>query len=392
MVDADGKKYRHYTDKTGFQLKSTVVDSVKPFEDRIKRVSHPDYHTNAVGVASSMVYHGSETMEHDFVDKGVRGLRLAGNQFLCGLNLYNVDAAVGQRLGVKMMQPEALGSLLAKFAKLFEQDKFNHLKVVYKPLLSSLTQGGIGFWHQNDMDVDLNIVGESVLKQAATHQAFTDGNVWTAMSLDIKPSDTVKSYWSDSAGQFEDETQGLFQIIATGGLSAAQLVGEVGHFYLEYDITFWAPSLDNSVDDAFSGRFTWTTDAYVHTSSDEINAAGDLSAVGLSTFQWEDDGPSSFDVIAYGYVSEIVTSEPVSYYTDGNGATKVLSKGDGIAVAFSGDITAWDDNTALCTFYKNIGETETRLEKLRWATSSVISAIITFNLSTIDIGAGDEDD
>lgn len=287
---------RSYVTKAGKLVKTAeMVPDTTAFNRRLKEVRDPNFASKAVGVAESMIYHGSKTMQHDFVRDGVSGTRICGSQFLDSVATVN-NNFLGQRLTAVLVNPTALGSILAKLAALFEQSKVNHMRVLYKPVVPTTTAGALAMYFRNDVSSPSIQVGIDELQHAATHTAFADFTVWSPSSIEIKPSDVALKYWDEMTGDFANDVQGLITIIASSDLAANTVYG---HLYLEYDVEFFSPELDYEVDEIgiFNIELDWV-DAET-TADNPIRFVFD--AVSAARVGWvESDPPTSSEYLLYG--------------------------------------------------------------------------------------------
>nr|UHS71488.1 MAG: hypothetical protein 2 [Sobelivirales sp.] len=370
---------RQYKASDGRVVATTqVVPDFSHFAKRLNAVKSPSFIGKAVGIAESQLYHGSKPMESDFVRNGIRGTRLAGSQYLDTVKAES-NIGIGQRLTFCLVNPIALGSVLAKLAQTFEQVKFNHLKVVYKPVVPTTTTGSIAFYFRNDVNTPMLSVGLDELNSAATHQAFIETTVWNAASIDIKPSDVALKYWDEMTGVFSEEVQGMIVVIATSTLTAG---ATYGHLYLEYDAEFYAPELDTDVEevDVLFTSDTWTS--YVATGGTTMTQIYQAAAAPLPTAAWIGDTLPSTEFVGYGVVTAI-TGTPPQWITVRDPTPRDYALGQGFYVNF-GELVAgtWTDGSRymhLFTTPDSIGTSDGGSQVL-YAASGTFTGSITLRL------------
>lgn len=224
------------------------------FNKRVSAVNHKDFVSGAVGLAESSVYHGTESLEMDFVRNGVRGTRAAGHQLLRTVTVPTFVGAgplEGARLLTKLLSPAALGGRLAWLAQAYEQCRVNHCYLVYKPVVAATVTGAIAMAFENDLSQPSTNTGTSVLTQASQNSAFVDTQVWNPAGLRIDPSAMNVKYTTDAAGDPQYTAQGKITILAASALAA----GTYGHLYLEWDYEFFSPRMDLTISDDSSVAF-----------------------------------------------------------------------------------------------------------------------------------------
>jgi len=381
-------------------LTTTVVDTPGPFQQRINVVSSKKYHETAVGLNESLIYHGSKQLEHDFVEKGIRGTRVAGSQFLDLVQTGEQNGAQGNRLTFRFLNPEALGSLLEKQSNTYEQSKFNHCKVVYKPIVPATTAGAIAFWFQNEIDENQTENGLELIQQASTRQAFVDTTVWNPAAIDIDPSSLLKKYWNDASGEFGMEIQGMVVVCASGALAA---LSTFGHLYLEYDVTFWSPSIDQSLDEVnvMTGIQQFT--AYDPNPDSIVVMACKTAASGEATFGFSVGSsiPTDAAVVLYGVVQYMTGTAPI-WNTNDNPTPRAIKVGDGLFMRAL-DTTGgndWTDGTILLYVFADMlsagiadlgqGEDAANNGQIKWATTTAFTGAVKLRLADVRISTGQD--
>jgi hypothetical protein len=213
--------------------------------------------TTHEGVAVSSVV-GSSVHEQESIQKGVRHLSVGGREWLgpVGLDFVNASAIalhIGDRVpgGMLPLSPAFLGGRLQLAAGEFEQHQVRRLSVYYEPVVPATTEGALAIYFRNDIGNTTVDIGSNELGHAATHEAFVQTTVWNSASIDIDPSNALIKYFDYDSSEARMEVQGLVQVMAASDLvfdpTGATGEGTYGHLYLNYDVDFFTPSLDDSV-------------------------------------------------------------------------------------------------------------------------------------------------
>jgi hypothetical protein len=213
--------------------------------------------TKHEGIATSSVV-GSSVHEYESIEHGDRHLSIAGREWLGPVGLDFASAStialqIGDRVpgGMLPISPAFLGGRLQLSAGQFEQHKVRKLKVYYEPVVPATTEGAIAIYFRNDVGNPTVYVGSSELGHAATHDAFIQTTVWNSASIDIEPSNALLKYFDTDSSEERLQVQGLVQVIAASELTfdptGVSAEGTYGHLYLDYDVDFFTPSLDDSV-------------------------------------------------------------------------------------------------------------------------------------------------
>lgn len=349
-----GPVKRTYVDAKGRPVAtSKVATQASEFERRGKLIRDPKFTEKAVGLNTSQLYHGTSPMEMDFVRNGVRGTRLAGSQYLDVVQPGASNIQLGNRLTIALVNPAALGSILKKMSQVYEQVKFNHFKIVYKPVVPATTDGSIAIYFRNDTSNPIYEIGLDELQAASTHQAFVETTVWTPASIDVQPSDMVLRYWDEMNGDFADEVQGMVTVIATSNLVADETYG---HLYLEYDAEFYSPELDAEVDEVgiFEADLTWS----VVNTGGNTNIFGTFAPIagGTISMQWIGQQPPSSEFLAYGVITHVDGANLPTWATPDDTETHSFTPGSGIYMRFEQDAgsTGWTDGTRYAYFYVDL--------------------------------------
>jgi len=199
-------------------------------------------------IANGSEWKGEAFHEHEHMKNGVRHVRVGGREFLSVIHTDNFDTvcAIGSRLSVIPITPDALGGRLAVFSDQFEQHRLVKARVVFVPSVPTTTAGALVIYFRNDVGTSDIDIGRDELVHAATHPSFAQASVWEELSVDIQPSDANLRYFNDESGDFRSQTQGMLIIEAADSLAVSTTFGNL---YFEYDFEFYAPELTYDVVD-----------------------------------------------------------------------------------------------------------------------------------------------
>lgn len=330
-------KARVYHNKDGKELaRSEVVVDDAPFNTRMGKVSKSDFAAKAVGLNASQVYHGSKTMEKDFVKSGVRGTRIAGSQYLDVVETGGQNNTTGARLTTCLVNPTALGVQLAKMAQLFEQSKVHHMKVIYKPVVSATTDGAIAMYFRNDVSNPMLEVGLDELQHAASHSSFQDSTVWTPMSIDISPSDVMLKYWDEMSGDYASDIQGIVTVLASSNLSADTVYG---HLYIEFDVEFFSPEVDYEVSEIGVHNIVVEFNAFPEPAAGEpvvVPWRAAAPGAGQCGWRWLTTSPENSECSPYGPIVHVNESTAVPWCTLQDLNQKIFAAGQNFFCRFVG--------------------------------------------------------
>lgn len=359
-----GGKVQIYTNKLGKEVaRSTRVSTLSPFTQRHSAVGQKNYAGKAVGLSESSIYHGSKTVEHDFVRDGVRGTRLAGSQYLSDVSIDHLTG-IGERIAFVLVNPTAFGSILAKMAEIYEQCKLMHMKVVYKPVVPATTKGAIAVYFRNDVQNPLSETGLEELQHAATHEAFVDSTVWSPFEVEIKPSNAVLKFWDEISGDPSNDMQGMITVISSSVLEPDTTGGGVelpttfGHLYLEYDYEFFSPEVDYEVDEVgeFALRLNWPA-SYAPTQNVAMKFNG-VSGV-IPSFSFSGTTPVDTDVVLYG-VCRLATKagSTMNFFCQEDPENRWFVPGQGYFFRFTkdngGSVVSWNAASVNCWIFQDL--------------------------------------
>lgn len=391
------KKSRDYKDAHGRVVATTqVVNNPAAFAKRMSEFSSPHATKKAVGIATSSLYHGSHPMEMDFVKDGVRGTRVAGNQYLDIVETGQAPTE-GCRLTFALVNPSALGAILKKMSQIYEQVKFNHFRVVYKPVVPTTTDGAIALYFRNDTSNPIYETGLDELKAASSHQSFIETQVWNACHLEVKPSDIALKYWDEASGDFATEVQGMITVIATSSLLGSTTYG---HLYLEYDAEFFSPELDYEVDEADIAviRYDWN-DIDV-TAGNPLRMVGAVSGAGVGSFQFVSGTLPSGEYLLYGVVSAVSDDFATGpeWCTLADNESHQFEVGQGFYIRFSGTTNQWLNSTMSSMIFADLDSASGTLSDDDPANGQLVykgdqssrTAQITFRMRTLAMAEGQE--
>jgi hypothetical protein len=345
--------FRVYTDGKGKEVtRARMVNSNAPFEQRINKVKSKTFAETAVGLAESSVYHGSESLERDFIKGTKRGTRVAGHQLLRTVSTVDAIAGEGRRIRSRMVSPAAMGGRLGYLASAFEQFKANHFKVIYKPVVAATVPGAIAIAFENDVGIPGTEIGADVLQKYSMFANFTDTTVWTCDELDVDPSCINVKYSTDSNTEPGEGCQGRITILSSSALTANTTYG---HIYLEYDFEFWAPKLDLSVAEDNEVSFSLRSLTYVAAADSALiyySFSSSPSAGNPPRVLFASALPDNAAHMYYGeVVTKALTGNDVSWETPENTGAEIFEVGQTLFFRWNGSSDTFTDGTmALSVF------------------------------------------
>lgn len=311
--------------------------------------------TSHEGIATSNIV-GSAIHEYESIEDGTRHLTIAGREWLGPVGLDFASASTvalqeGDRVpgGIVPISPAFLGGRLQLSQAQFEQHKAKRFRVRYEPVVPATTDGAIAIYFRNDVGNPTVAVGANELGHAATHEAFIQTTVWNSVEVSIDPSAAINQYFDYDSGEARFEVQGIIEVLAASGLtfdpSGAAAPSTYGHLYLDYEVEFMTPSLEDSVPLRQRAMITLTadvtatggiSDGYPLRSRDTVSSAGTYlhSVEGLPT-----GVSSAADLDGYMFYGTLVSDWQVSV---GVNAAFTLAD-DPTGREFTGGVGLWAD-------------------------------------------------
>lgn len=389
-----------YVGPTGKPIATTrIVSNDSEFTTRLSQVKQKGFASKAVGLASSSLYHGSDAIEKDFVKDGVRGTRVAGNQYLDIVQTPTNGVGVGGRLTFILVNPAALGAILSKMSQVYEQVKINHFKVVYKPVVAATEEGALAVYFRNDTSNPVYEVGLDELIAASSHQSFFETSVWESASMEIDPSDMLLKYWDETSGDFADEVQGMITVIATSSFPENEGIGPktYGHLYLEFDAEFFSPELDYEVNEVGVLDLTFTWSSYTSVLGEPLRMIFRTAFAGTPTAAWQTDPPPSVEYLVYGVVTYIAPGAGVNpvFSTANDTQQHEFVVGQGFYIRLIGLSGNWTNSTIVAYIFADLQSAESTSDddpadgQLVYSTASVWAAgQVVFRLRSLPLAEG----
>jgi hypothetical protein len=329
--------------------------------------------TSHEGVATSSVV-GSSVHEYESIKNGDRHLAIAGREWLGPVGLDFASAStialqVGDRVpgGMLPISPAFLGGRLQLASGEFEQHKVKKLCIKYEPVVPATTEGAIAIYFRNDVGNPTVDVGSNELGHAATHESFIQTTVWNSASLDIAPSNAINKYFDYDAAEARMEVQGLVQVMAASELSfdptGVSSEGTYGHLYLDYDVDFFTPSLDDSVPLRQRAMITLTSSATALSGLGDGYALRSAPTASSATFAHTIEGLPTGVAAAADLHGWIFYGTLVSDWQVSTGINAVFKQADDPSShEFTGGVGVWVDfadpgnggTDAMATYYADL--------------------------------------
>jgi len=189
--------------------------------------------------------------------------RIHGTDFLTAVTIGGTNAAAGDVLISQVVNPAQLGvSRLATMAKLYERYKFRSLKFRYAPVANAQVTGQlIGYVDYDTYDDPTGISGVQNLQRAAAHYGEKPVQVWQGSEKpvfwEIKDVDPMTDLYVDSDGSDPRWTnQGRFVLLAASAIASGVPCGNI---YLDYDIEFFIPQLEETPSTGYGSMWLGAT-------------------------------------------------------------------------------------------------------------------------------------
>jgi hypothetical protein len=181
--------------------------------------------------------------------------RMRGSDFLTAITIGGTAAAAGDVLYTSVVNPSALGvGRLNTLARLYERYKFHSLKFRYAPVANAQVTGQlIGYVDYDTMDDPSGTTGAQNLQRAGAAYGEKPVQVWQGsvdpVFWEIKDDKLMTDLYCESDGTDPRLTnQGRFVLLAASAIASGVPCGNI---YLDYDIEFVVPQLDNSTQNGY---------------------------------------------------------------------------------------------------------------------------------------------
>jgi hypothetical protein len=186
---------------------------------------------------------GTSMHEYEGNERGHRTVHIGGREFLAEVasGIMTGNLPIGARLLCVPLMPAALGGRLASLAKLYEEHRLEHFRVVYVPCVPTTTEGAFIMSFHNDMGTPTIVTGRTLVEEVSSRKSIQTP-YWERATLDINPADAMLEYFDQTNGSMRSECQGLLECVTAGQtLSNGGIAW--GNLYLEYSLKYKAPDL-----------------------------------------------------------------------------------------------------------------------------------------------------
>ncbi len=239
--------------------KATVHHTKHSYNKAIAKLGTPLREGGMFGLSGSHEFESFERGEHH--------LRLAGREYLGEASTGRLDGAtypIGARFngGLWVISPNAIGGRLALAAKQFQEHKMIRATVHYVPSVDATIGGQALMCFSNDPGIEAIVLGDAAVRHASTFSDSLPFQIYEHASMDIHPQSAESRYFDENAGDERLTAQGILQLMATSQIpGSTKYAGVYGNLWLEYEYDFYAPALDDELDDIYVGNFTATVSA-----------------------------------------------------------------------------------------------------------------------------------
>jgi len=224
-----------------------------------KRRARKGKRSNAMAVGSIGVASRSSNVMRPMRSMTARDghmCRFKGTDFLTSVTIGGTAAAAGDVLYTAVVNPAVLGvSRLATVSKLWERYKFRSCKFRYEAVCPTTTAGQlIGYVDYDTYDDPTGISGAQNLQRAAAHYGEKPVRVWDKTFWEIKDVDPLTDLYVDSDGSDPRWTnQGRLVVLAASAITSSTACGNI---YLDYDVEFYIPQLEQTPSTGYGYKLT----------------------------------------------------------------------------------------------------------------------------------------
>jgi hypothetical protein len=306
-------------------------------------------------LAEGTTYRGSDPLQMPIKRKGMQGIRVAGHQWLRDVDSGTGATAAGSCLSLSLLNPIALGGRLTQLGTIFEQCKFNHCMVVYRPLRPATDAGQVCAYYRADTSTDLTETGDLEFQAASGHANFMSTSVWQGDTLEIDPQNMNVRYPNQFTGQFSDDVQGMIKFISGGSITGGIALGVA---YLEYDCEFYSPDIDYSVPVPLTGIMVLKANAYIAMATGGIVVfQGTADAAGVVSMTFNTPPPTDEYLVLFWIKSKADGANAANLVWKSNNNTDddVFEAGQAFVGRFwNAGVTNWTDAGTRITIYRDI--------------------------------------
>jgi len=239
-------------------------DGVQEFHSTLSTVSMKEIRQLSAPASFGGEWDGTKHEEASFMSNGSHAIKAKGTMFLGSVDVDTHQTLTGQLAqgGIFPIAPSALGGRLSALAKLYQMHVGRRFVWHYVPTVPTDTPGSIAIYYHGDDALDLAPLGVAGLRMAATHSSFRSTAVWSPVEAPIDPDDTLKKFYDESSSEFRFSIQGaLYVMLASAFAPANQMT--LGNIFLEYEVDFMDPFLDDVVENTTG----WATNLTAGTSA-----------------------------------------------------------------------------------------------------------------------------
>lgn len=201
-------------------------------------------------------------------ENGMVVTRVSGSDFVTVLNVTNIPASVTPTtalnssyslvytglIGPQFYSPSRLSSL----APLWERYKIKRLRYRFVPSVPATYTGASMMVCDHDSSDNLTALSttEAIARVASAHYGVEEQQIWQNQFADLRDQDLQQNYYTDFLDPTDNATdirlcaQGRFSFILTNQVvtpAGGVFAGSLGDLYIDYDIDFFYPQIDEGV-------------------------------------------------------------------------------------------------------------------------------------------------
>jgi hypothetical protein len=220
--------------------------------------------------------------------------RLQGCDLIGGVKVPSASNQFGTILANFYISPTSfLGTRQAQLAPLWERYKYNSIRFHYVPAAGTTYAGQVVAMCDYDVDDNLSSVPSAQRpQQVSAHYGSTACAIWQTMSTELNYVDNMSDWYTDDEAvdnaDLRLQNQGQYWLVLldqvldpTGNPIQSDM--DIGTLYVEYDLEFYIPQLDNNQNPLAQEAWYYKAGAFANTASESDSAfAGFCSAMSVA--------------------------------------------------------------------------------------------------------------
>ncbi len=217
------------------------------------------------------VWDGAEQHEMHEIVNGRHVCHVGGSCYLMPVTapacpVGSGPLTAGDRLsyGTLPIDPSAITGRLARFSRLFQENRVEFMRFEYRPSVAATEPGAIALAFTNDVYLDQQQVGLANFTTLSNQSGgFIQTQVFEPVSLHVKPELANQRYFDQDSGSTHFTATGLFTLLAASNLNtdAPTTERQYGNIFFTYEYTFYADTLPDEQELVNNATLTLTVNA-----------------------------------------------------------------------------------------------------------------------------------